>query len=661
MKSRAKVCASMVLAIVLLLTTALPALAADADHKIYVNGYDVFSSSKSEWTSSVLCGAGDVTAVTVNGQAVHFEDATSHDDTHAVFSVGSSGESQGQLEFYKDGDNMRIKASGLTVNVTIAITTSEDNAAPAKEADIVINTERDASYKAYRILNLTTALTGTCEHDGDDEPEPHTSDCYTYQYTVNGKYEAAVRAALKTAGIADTDGMNNTELVAAIASMKDNSDKVRTFADALYAEVKNLDADETAVNKQFSDVAQGYYLIVDTSNTAGKDEATSLVMLDTAGKEKCEVDAKDSVPTLTKKVEELDDSDDADDESDGMQDAADHDIGDAVKFSLTGTLPEEFPAYKKYRYVFHDKLASGFTFDASSVVVTVDGTAVAAKTAAAGDDGESSTTGYYTVKTTGLTDTCTFEVIFDDIKKVPNIKADSKVVVTYTATLNDSAKVGEDGNTNTSYLEFSNDPYYDGNGDGGTGKTPEDVVIVFTYKLIVEKVDAQLNALAGAEFELYKYMADTKTYEPTGRQFKLKDTTDNVFELSGLDSGKYMLVETKVPDGYNKAEDVYFEIVAEYDKTGDPAKLTSLKVVDSDGKEISEFVVTGMTKTDEDDGEAKTGKITGDISTKVVNNTGIRLPSTGGAGLVLLYAIGMTIVVAGVGFLAIRNKKSELR
>lgn len=50
----------------------------------------------------------------------------------------------------------------------------------------------------------------------------------------------------------------------------------------------------------------------------------------------------------------------------------------------------------------------------------------------------------------------------------------------YEAKLNTNAVIGAQGNLNTAYLEFSNNPYGE-----GTGKTPDDTAIVFTYQLTV--------------------------------------------------------------------------------------------------------------------------------------------------------------------------------
>ena len=127
-------------------------------------------------------------------------------------------------------------------------------------------------------------------------------------------------------------------------------------------------------------------------------------------------------------------------------------------------------------------------------------------------DGTAVTTGYEVV-TEDLDDGCTFEVRFADLKNIKAVKAGSKVVVNYTAKLNENAVIGEGGNTNVSKLEYSNNPYGD-----GTGVTPEDKVIVFTYNLIANKVDGNNAPLEGAGFTLYKLDSTTGDYVAVGNE-----------------------------------------------------------------------------------------------------------------------------------------------
>ena len=133
----------------------------------------------------------------------------------------------------------------------------------------------------------------------------------------------------------------------------------------------------------------------------------------------------------------------------------------------------------------------------------------------------------------------------------------------------------EGGNTNVSKLEYSNNPYGD-----GTGVTPEDKVIVITYNLIANKVDGNNAPLEGAGFTLYKLDSTTGDYVAVGNEI----TGVTTFYFKGVDAGQYKLVETTVPAGYNKADDLVFSVEATYDTTSDNPELKTLVVKDASGK-----------------------------------------------------------------------------
>ena len=84
---------------------------------------------------------------------------------------------------------------------------------------------------------------------------------------------------------------------------------------------------------------------------------------------------------------------------------------------------------------------------------------------------------------TEMDNKCSFEVSFKDLKKITSITKDSKIVVTYTATLNSGALVS--GNDNNVHLVYSNNP----NGEG-TGNTTDKKVTVYTLQLDVVKYAA---------------------------------------------------------------------------------------------------------------------------------------------------------------------------
>lgn len=474
-------------------------------------------------------------------------------------------------------------------------------AADGKSTITVDGATAGSEYVAYKLFNAT------------DDGNGH------FSYTVNSKYETVLKEV--------TGKSTGAEIVKYLDGIKDNATAVREFADKVYAKVKTMDVDYTAANGVFAEVDQGYYLIAQTK--IGTNEAYSLVMLGTAGKNNLKITPKTGVPTFEKKIKEKNDSTGVES---GWQDASDYDIGDKVPFKLTGTVSDKYDNYKTYYYAFHDKMDDTLEFNADSVVVKIDGKEVAKEK--------------YTLNTK-TTDGCTFEVVFNDLKTVSPTKPEN-VTVEYTATLKDSAKLGSVGNFNKGKLEFNNNPYYEGEGKPETpSETPWDEVVVFTYKLIANKTDGQGDALAGAGFTLYKFNKDTDDYVKV-KEIEAGETTK--FEFTGADAGKYKLVETTVPDGYNKADDLVFEVKGTYEAVNktDPLKaptLTKLEILDENGKSI-----TGEDKV------FTTNLAAGTATTNIKNLTGSELPSTGGMGTTVLYAAGTLMILAAAAFLVMKKK-----
>lgn len=456
-----------------------------------------------------------------------------------------------------------------------------------------------SEYVAYKLFNATD--------DGKDH----------FSYTVNSKYEAVLKEV--------TGKTTSADIVKYLDSIKDNAAAVRKFADDVYAKVKAMEVDYTATEGVFTNVDQGYYLIAQTK--VGTTEAYSLVMLGTAGKKELKVTPKTGVPTFEKKIKEKNDSTG---EVTGWQDASDYDIGDDVPFKLTGTVSDKYDNYKTYYYAFHDKMDPTLQFNADSVVVKIDGVEVAKEK-------------YNLV--TSPTDDCTFEVVFNDLKTVSTKKPEN-VTVEYTAKLTGSAKLGSEGNFNQGKLEFNNNPYYEGNGKPETSVTPWDKVVVFTYKLIANKTDGDGKALAGAGFTLYKFDATKNKYVEV---HKIDDGKTTKFEFTGADAGKYKLVETTVPDGYNKADDLVFEVKGTYKAVStaplEAPTLTELEILDANGNSI-----TGENKV------FTTNLVKGTATTNIKNLPGSSLPETGGMGTTVLYAAGTLMILAAAAFLVMKKK-----
>ena len=296
----------------------------------------------------------------------------------------------------------------------------------------------------------------------------------------NTKGKSAAEAAVEIAQNASAD---NTEKLAAITP---------------YVDLTGTAFGEVSANTALSAPA-GYYLLKDKDAVTGDDAAT-LFIVQVNGP--VTVNRKADKPTFEKKVKDVNDS--TGDKSD-WQDSADYDVNDEVPFQLTATLPTneaDFAAYKTYKLVFHDQQSAGLTFNKDSVVVKYDDQTLG--------------TDSYTLETPA-TDNDTFDITITDAKTVKDadgsaitVAAGGKFTVEYTSTLNENAVIGAAGNPNEASLEFSNNPNV--GGEGNTGKTPTDKVIVFTYQLDINKT---FNGGTPAEndlpkFKLYKFDSTTQ-------------------------------------------------------------------------------------------------------------------------------------------------------
>ena len=485
-----------------------------------------------------------------------------------------------------------------------------------------------------------------------------------YQKRTNWNHYDKVAEAIKDVDSSATLTADSKvdDFVAAIG--KFDSTKTKRFAENLYKSLKEdgvaADANSAAVAADaFSTTLsgpQGYYLIVQTTaaNDAGK--TMSAVIVNTAGQAGVTVSPKKDTVTVSKKVQENMDGVNNPASEDNWGTAADYNIGDYVKFQLTGSLPTDYADYTSYEYTFHDTADQGLTF--------VNDTTHPVKVYAVNDNNkvelkQDTLTGYQ-VLTSDINGE-TFNVKFADLKKAQaektgdtvNITSSTQIVVEYYAQLNENAVLGSNGNQNKVYLQFSNNKYGE-----GTGKTEEHKVTVFTFKLEVTKygkTDSDKEALNGAGFTLYKA---TKVNPADSDYAKVGDevqhTNGNVFDFTGLDSGYYKIVETTTPKGYNTIDPITFTVTATYNSADEPGTLTDLTVTDVKvgGVASAEQTFTVNRGT----GEAGTAQ----IKTDVVDIPGSKLPSTGGMGTVLLYVAGIAVfVLAGATLvMALRRRNA---
>lgn len=457
---------------------------------------------------------------------------------------------------------------------------------------------------------------------------PHNGHTYEIYQIFTGDYDALQPSMLTnikwgangkggTAGEAvDQTILNELSAVASSASDKAKLDVIEKYV-TLTSPVK------TIVNGGSVEVVGGYYLIKDQDGSLSGSEPYTTYLVSVVGTVTITPKSND-VPEFKKKLKDTNDS--TGDVSD-WQDSADYDIGDDIPFRLQGTVPADYDSYSKYYYAFHDKEEAGLTFDSSSVKVFVGDEVTGTKIDASN----------YTV-VTNPADGCTFEIVFDDLKKVTDVTADSTITVTYKSRLNENAVLGKQGNVNTAKLEYSNNPR-----GSGTGTTPWDNVIVFTYKVVVNKVDQNHDPLVGAQFTLTK---KTKNGTDVVKTMDV-NTTLTQFTLSGLDDGEYTLTETVTPAHYNTISPITFTVNADHTITW--------------GTERREDILTSLS------GDTASGEITftssktdGTLTTDVINNIGTTLPGTGGIGTTIFYVIGGGLMVAAA-ILLITKKRMENR
>ena len=350
----------------------------------------------------------------------------------------------------------------------------------------------------------------------------------------------------------------------------------------------------TTTTVSFTGLDLGYYLVDTTLGT--------LCSLDTTNPNVV-MEEKNEVPTNVKTVQE--------DSTNNYGDKNDADIGQTVNFKSTITAQAGAE-----NYVFHDTMSAGLTYTGVTGI-TLNGTAVDASN--------------YTV-TAPAADGDTFDVTFTQAF-CDTLKANDKIVISYSATLNENAVIAGEGNPNTSKVSY---------GDSSNTKyTPDSKTTTYTWDVDVFKYTMNgetEKALADAKFTLSKNSDGSnpialvsegnnvyrvaKTGE-TGTVTEITTDTTGKFTIKGLDADTYYLTETAAPAGYNKLAGPVTIVIGE------------------------NGVVNGTTEAPQ-----------GVDEVKVLNQSGAELPSTGGIGTTIFYVVGGVLVVGAVALLIVRRRRN---
>lgn len=524
----------------------------------------------------------------------------------------------------------------LLFGLLAAIPGSLSTAHAASSIKVTINST-GAAYSGYQLLKADV---------GSDD---------AVTYTLNSKYKDIV---LKAAS--DASGKTVSDFAGLKDFIKDHTKSdnstagedatLRKFADAVYKGISSakLAADQTfksGENTLSTDKA-GYYLLADaTADSADTPHNYSTTLLTGLVNKDVTLNVKSTTPVVHKKV--------MNSEGTKYEDATDYNIGDTVPFMITGTISSQIKSYDKYTYYFTDTLPKGLTLDESSIVVQAENvTSGYAQGIKATDATKLTKDTDYTVTTTKNDDgTTTFKVELTDLKKLVTdgkVKTSDTIVVTYNTKLNENAVVGQAGNINNVQLTYSNNPYHD-----GTGTTTNRNAKVYTYQLVVNKTGNGDKPLTGAGFTLqkmvdgnYKTIATINPDQTTDNSnivAKIVDGSNgSKFEFSGLDQGEYKIVESTVPKGYKKADDITFTISATFENQNSAD--AALKTLSVDNTALS------VNKTD-----------SGVIETTVNNksDSAFVLPSTGGMGRYIFLGLGALVVVLAIAAPSLKKKREN--
>lgn len=330
---------------------------------------------------------------------------------------------------------------------------------------------------------------------------------------------------------------------------------------------------------------------------------------------------------------------------------ADYSIEDEIPYKITVNVPNNITKLKTFTVT---DTPTNLKDNLSSIKITCDGTPVvveAYSTETLGADG-------FTIKFTPA--------------QMEAYKG-KQLVITYNATLKDTAFNTTAGNRNTAKLEYSknitpnttDDPDNPNKGKEEGKNTIENSTVVYTFAVKIEKTGEDgTTPLKDVKFDLYQEVDAETTGAITGASvpagldnakfWKKIDTltTDasGIATHNGLSNGTYYLVETKTNDGYNLLKKPIKVILnVQYTTI---TKTESAWVEDTNGQKQVKSEITETTFTSADSTTQQGIKVQ-----KVINKKGFTLPTTGGIGTFVFTFAGIAMMAAAVILLITGKKK----
>lgn len=583
------------------------------------------------------------------------------------------------------------------------------------------------TYEAYQVFSGTLA---------EDPAKPGTSTLVDLAWGSGVKEDQreTLVAAIRAITVTESSGpkhpfadCNDVNAIAAVLTLEnDNSELLDAFADVVadyyvgedQQVVWNYLSTPAGTGETVKDTVEegqpqtytakiknlpaGYYLVKEDTIAEGSaaGNAYTKYMLNLV--KDVEVQAKADVPTLDKQVQDKNDG------SANPEDATNVSVGDMVTYTLTSKVPA-MDGYDKYYFVVNDTLSKGLTLDKDSIAITIADTPdphnlVKDRDYTVTVNPESPVEG----KATSL------KIVFKNFIQWKE-RAGQDIVITYDATLDQDAVIGNTGNLNDAKLTYSNDPNYEYKGDTEpnpdepdpdepVGETPISKTNVYTTQIQLNKVDENGRPLIGAEFTI------------EGDGVVITGVTTNTFERADngtyykLKNGAYTTTPPVTSGGEDDTSALYDSTTQKYKKSGPTTswiiKDTNTNVTGTVGADgvvtfeglgagtytitetktpanyntidpitltirctVPDKIVTGEEqctwsatyKVGNGSEEPVTAVGNGTISINVENRSGTQLPSTGGIGTTIFLwgGAGLMLAVLLLLGLRIRSKKEE--
>ncbi len=561
-----------------------------------------------------------------------------------------------------------LSFGGVMAPVTMAF------AAEGATGSITINkvdeANKDNTFKAYQIFKAKVA---------DEESKGKVaSDIEWSSTTIGPKVIAAIKGSAKYKEIVDADGAaaladsptapvvaewlakNVTGTSASSATSSEGTrvapgDVLYEIAAAVSGMKQNVEG-ETAAGSLTADTpwtrpnttGDGYYLFVSDglANPTKPNTGTSPIFA-LVGGDSVVVTEKTSIPTVNKEVRE------------GAKwgNVSDSYIGEEVEYKLTGSVADNIATFNKYQYEFHDTLSKGLEAAGESGNTPKDLHVYIDNKGNQTEIVQNDNNGYKVVlERDSATKKENLTIAFTDLKTVKDktgktikVDADSKVVVTYKATLTSEAEYTAAGNTNDVELVYSNNPM-----TSDTGTSTSKRVTDHVFRLDVTKVEKdnegkkleatfQVKMTKEGEKELKTNRWLTQTggiteKEEDAGKFTTQKDTGKIY-IPGLVEGTYEITECNTPAGYNTLAPFTITVKPEY---GDDGNLTKLAVTSSDTVMV----------TPENTKDAT-------IPVTIQNKKGSGLPLTGLNGVTFTWIAGGAVLCIGVAHLIRSRKQAE--